>query len=381
MLPDFKSLDDVTRLLKKLGRRVSEAIELLQINKEQMVEAAFHLQITPDSVGAGPRSVSIDTEKAEVIRIKNMNALRSKYGVLRELFQAKIELDAMETKLKVNFSKQKPERAMAEVARMRKTVMDGISEAFAFLQSLAKKHMPRKLDLLCKGIVSSVEKSLLYKKGVVYSYVFEDDGALCFTNYLHLTGLEDESGRVFPELFITLTYRTGQDAATFVGVQHQFTPPSSDLLMKRVKSIKEALNAIATLLELDSFENTLGSLPLDVLLSPKSITKNLFSYASQVASLDVDEHSIVFNMKSTASENIAEIASQLYKELNAIQRRTNARLRMSIQRDAKPKIYFKFVPMKNAPPVSPEDLEFMELRFGVSKAELTKIARIINIGG
>lgn len=382
MLPDFKNLDDVTRLLKKMGRRVSEMLELLQLNKQQMVEAGMRLQITPDGVTTGGSGVSIDTEPAETIRVKNMDALRSKYRVLTELFQSKTELDAMEAKLKVNFAKQNPERALAEINRMRKTVLAGISDGFAFLQTTAKQHMPRKLDLLSKGMVSALEKSLMYTSGTMYSYVFVDDaGDLCFTKYLHLKELEDESGRMFPELFITMSYRTGADAATFVGVQHNFTPPSDDLLMRRVKSIKDALTAVSTMLELDSFDNTIGSLPLDVLLSPKAIQKNLFSYAAQVQSLDVDEHSIVFNLKSTAAEKVAEIASQLYKELNGIQRRTNARLRMAVQRDKKPTIHFKFVPMKNAAPITPDDLEFMKLRFGVSNEELKKISRIINIGG
>lgn len=372
------TLDDVMRSLKKLSQKVSEVLQLHRITQDQMVTAGMHLEIRmDDSPKNSPRVREGDSDK---VNIKNMKALREKYSVLRELFHTKTELESMEASLRVNFAKDVPEKALRELEKLKKDVLRGITEAFSFLRDVASEHTPRKLELLAKGVSSAVEKSILYKKGTLFNYVFEVEGELCFTYYLQLQGVEDENGKVFPELFLTMTQRLGANPGFFVGLQHHFTPPSEDLLMKRVKNIKDALNAFSTLLELDSFENTLGSLPLDILLNPKSIVKDLFSYKDQIRSLDVDEHSITFNLKSTADDKVSEIASQLYKELNAVQRRTNARLRMSVERGKQPKVYFKFVPAKGSPAVRPEDLEFMKLRFGVSDDSLSKITRIINLG-
>jgi len=379
MTDKFKTLDDVMRVLKRLGNEISDILQLHRLTQDQMVKAAITLTIGPVPGGANSPRIK-EGDEAVALNEKSIKALRSKYTVLQELFHKKTELEAMEAKLRVNFSNQLPEKALREIEKLQKTVLAGISEAFQFLSQLADDHMPRKLALLHKGVSAALAKSILYKKGTSYNYVFEVDGDICFAYYIQLRGLEDENGKLFPEIFFTMTQRLGAEPQTYVGIQHHFTPPSEDLLMKRVKSIKEALRAYAAMLELDRFENTLGSLPLDLVLNPKSINKNVFKYGSLVSSLDVDENSITFNLKSTALPKVDEIASQLFKELNAIQRRTNARLRMSVERSKSPRVYFKFVPQKDAPPVLPEDLEFLQLRFGVSQEALGRIAKIINIG-
>lgn len=379
MTDKFKSLDDVMRSLKKIAKEVSEILQLHRITQDQMVSAALTLTIGPVPGGANSPRIK-ESDASTHLNEKAIRALRSKYTVVQELFHKKTELEAMESKLRVNFGNQVPQKALREIERLKKDVLAGISDAFSFLAQLAKDHMPRKLELLHKGVLSALQKSILYKSGTSYHYVFEIDGDICFSYYIHLRGLEDEQGKILPEVFLTMTQRLGAEPQTYVGLQHTFTPPSEDLLMKRVKSIKEALRAYATMLELDHFENTLGSLPLDLLLNPKSITKNAFTYGSLVSSLEVDEHSISFTLKRSASDQIDEIASQLFKELNAIQRRTNARLRMSVDRSQPPRVHFKFVPHRDAPPVSPDDLEFLKLRFGVSTEALGRIAKIINLG-
>lgn len=379
MPSNLKNIDDVMRKLKKLGERVSEVLTLHRTTQTNMVTANMHLEINY-SDPHGRKSPDIKDGDSSKINDKNVKLLRQKYAVVQELFHTKTELEAMESILKVNFKNTTPDKALREIEKLKRDVLAGISEAFAFLQKLSEDHMPRKLALLSKGVMQAVEKSLLYQKGRIYNYVFEVNGELCFAYYIHLNHLEDEDGKVFPEIFLTMTMRMGAEPTTFVGLQHHFTPPSEDLLMKRVKSIKEALHAYATLLELDSFDNTLGSLPLDAVLNPKSIVKNLFSYAGFVNSLDVDEHAITFNLKKAAIDKISEIASQLLKEMGALQRSTNARLRMSVDRGKSPRIYFKFVRQKDGPLVKADDLDFLKMRFGVSDDALGKIAKVINLG-
>jgi len=374
-----KTLEEVMRSLRGMEQRVEEVLQLHRTTQNQMVSAGLMLEIRHDGVSVKD-SPSVGNSVSDSHNIKNIKALRSKYAAVKELFQLKTELEAMESSLKVNFRTEDPGKAIKEITRLKSSVLKGLNEAFTFLRDVAAAHMPRKLELLAKGICSAVEKSIWYKTGSLYQYVFEVNGELCFSYYLHLSSVEDEGGRVFPELFLTMTQRLGANPGFFVGLQHHFSPPSEDILMQKVSDIKSSLRAFSTLLELDSFDNTLGSLPLDVLLNPKSIVKDMFSYAASIKSVEVDEHSITFNLRSAVEEEVSTIASQLFKELNAVQRRTNAKLRMSVERGKQPKVFFKFVTTSGSPPVHPGDLEFLQLRFGVGKESLSKIARIINSG-
>ena len=229
--PTISSLDDVLRSLKKLSTKVSELLKLNKTTREQLqVAASMFLEITDKS--KTKNSPGIDVSKADMVQVKSLDKLRKNYSVLRELFDTKNELDAMEATLRTaKFGKASPERALAEVDKMRKEVLNGISEAFSFISGLAKTHLPAKLDLFSKGVCSSVEKSIIYQEGRVFTYVFEDEGAICFTVYLQLKQAEDEGGQLFPELFLTMTYKTGNSPQMYVGIQHHFSPPSADLLV------------------------------------------------------------------------------------------------------------------------------------------------------
>lgn len=374
------SLDDVFKAIKKISVRVTELINLSRMTRDQMrVVAGVMFEIRDDS--APKQSPEVNTSPASVVRIRSIEKLRKNYSVLRDLFETKNELDAMESKLRTSRHMKDVDRAVSEIQRIRSEVLSGISEAFSFIAELAKSHMPAKMDTFSRAISAAVEKSIIYREAKMYSYIFEADGDLCFTVYLHLIHAEDESGKIFPELFLTMTYRTGATPQMYVGIQHHFTPPSADLLMKKVKSVKDALQSYNHLLELDSFDNTFGSLPLDVLLSPKSIVKDAFSFSDKVRSIEVGENEIIFHTKSNALPVLHEMTAQLYKELNSVQRRSNAKLRMSVRKArSSAEIAFRFVVPSNAPPVDATDLEFLKDRFNVDESSLKKIAQIINIG-
>jgi len=378
------SPEEILRELRKMSTRVKEVLRLHQITRDQLSVVASSMFLEIRDRTQTKDSPSIQVRDADFVRIKSIDKLRKNYVVLRELFETKTELESMQAKLRVGFSRNKSvtaDKAIKEIETLKKDVLAGISEAFSFIGGLAKDHMPEKLRLFVQGICSSVEKSIIYESSTIYSYVFEVEGDICFTTYLHLKNLEDETGKIFPEMFLTMTFRTGNSSGMFVGIQHHFTPPSEDLLMKKVKSIKDALTAYSMLLELDDFSNTVGSLPLNVLLSPKSLVKEMFSYGIHVKSLEVDDHTVTFNLKSSGVAILPEITAQLYRELNSIQRRTNAKLRMS-SRKAKnsASVSFRFVTDKGSPPIDSTDLQFMKDRFNLEDAAILKIVRVINTG-
>jgi len=288
----------------------------------------------------------------------------------------------MELKLKTAFGgSNSAEKALNEIAKLKKDVTTGITDALTFLSGLAKNHLPENLDTLSKGLSSALAKTLLYKEGRTFTYVFEDDGDICFTVYHHLIMVEDDKGRIFPELYLTSTYKTGNSSQMYIGIQHHFTPPSSDLMMKKVKSLKDALVSYNHLMELDDISNTLGNLPVEVLLKPGSVTRDLFSYKNHVKQIETKEHELVFHLRASALDSLDKISASIYKELNGFQRAKNAKLRMSI-RKAKDgaTISFRFVMPANAPPVDASDLDFMKDRFHLDDNTIQKVIRVINIG-
>ena len=378
MKPEI-SLDEVFRSLKKISTRITE---LLQLNREVQKQMTASMMLEIKDSTSPKSSPGIDVNKAQIIQVKSLDKLRKNYGVLNDLFDTKNELEAMEATLRTTkFSTASPDRALSEIAKMKKDVFVGISDAFAFITSLAKKHLPPKLEAFSRGVCSSVEKSLLYQEARVFTYLFEEGGDLYFTVYLQLRNAEDETGRIFPEIFLTMTYRVGADPQMFVGIQHHFKPPSADLLMKKVSSIKEALSAYSHLLELDDFSNTLGSLPIAVLLNPKSIVKDLFSVNEHIRSIEVEEMEISFHTKSSALPVLDHVVAQLFLELNSIQRRKNAKLRRSVRKsNNSATITFRFVMPNNAAPVDATDLDFLKDRFHLNDSSVKKIVRVINVG-
>lgn len=374
------SVEEIQRSLKKISVTVRELLKLqLQTEDQLAVHAAgLFLEIQPPKIKNSP---AVDQSNSDHIKIASMDKLRKNYKVLRELFSTKTELDAMELKLRTAFGDKSPQKAIDEISKLKKDVSEGITNAFSFLSDLAKAHLPSVLDNFSKGLSSALAKSLLYKDGRTFTYAFEDNGDLCFTVYHNLTEVEDDRGRIFPELFLTATYRSGNSPQMYVGIQHHFTPPSSDLMMKKVKSLKDALVSYNHLMELDEISNTLGNLPVEVLLKPGSVVRNMFSYKEHVKSIETNEHEIVFHLRTSALQELDKISAGIFRELNGIQRSKNAKLRMSI-RKAKtgPTISFRFVMPVNAPPIDPSDLEFLKDRFHIDDATLLKVVRVINIG-
>jgi hypothetical protein len=76
-----------------------------------------------------------------------------------------------------------------------------------------------------------------------------------------------------------------------------------------------------------------------------------------------------------------EITSQLFKELNSVRRKSNAKLRMAARKSKNgATVSFRFVSASNAPPVDSNDLGFLKDRFNMSDATLLKVVRMINTG-
>lgn len=378
----FSSIDDVNRAVKKVSERISELLDLQKKTEKQLatVSASFTFEI---DVG-DKKSPSIHLQP-ETFKVTNLKKMRENYAVVQELYETRNALDAMEAKIATSFKgKGSPEKALAELAKLKRQVDEGLGAAFSFLATLAQKHMPEKVANFTKTVAAILERSVVYESASLYSYIFEVEGDIAFSNYIRLVGLEDDKQKHFPEMFICCTYRSGKEPSMWIAIQHAFAPPSDDLLVKKVETPKDAVRALNLLLELDSFENSLGSLPMNVVLKPSSIKHDMFSYAGFIKEVEVDEHEIRFKLRPRARQDgmTDKIVAQLYKEMNSIQKRTNAKLRVSVRKDDKAgdTVQFYFVAQRNAPPVSAEDLSFLKDRFNVNQDTVNKVVKVINQG-
>lgn len=378
----FSSIEDVNRSIKKVADKVAELRDLQKRVEKQLASVSASIML---EINVGDKKSPVIKTDPDVVKVVGMDKMRKNYALVQELYETRNSLEMMEAKLATSFQGKNvsTDRAAGELSKLKRQVDQSLSEAFAFLANLARKHMPEKLASFTKAVSAALERSVVYQSAKLYSYVYELNGDLIFSNYIQLTDLEDDAHRVFPEMFVCCSYRTGNEPAMFLAIQHKFAPPSEDLLVKRVTTPKELLRALNLLLELDNFENSIGSLPPSVVFKPSTIQRDMFSYAGYIRDVEVDDHEISFHLRPSATKEgrVNDIVAQLYKEMNAIQRRTQAKLRVTKRKSDKGEIIkFYFVSQQSSPPVSAEDLSFMKDRFNVNETTLEKVVKVINQG-
>jgi hypothetical protein len=180
--------------------------------------------------------------------------------------------------------------------------------------------------------------------------------------------------------------RTGTTAPGFyLTTMNEFVPPSDQLLMKKVSTVKEAIHAMSVLLRLDNFTSSLGSLPIALLLKERTIgiDRQLFMYQQYIKSIEINEDQVLFVLKPEITEkNQADkIIGQIWKDFQALVRKTNCKMRMAIKKGPKSFLLtFFFVTATDAPLADKEDLDFLKDRFNLSDTTLNNIIRTINQG-
>ena len=374
-------LNDITKLLKSIGEKVADLISQQKRVEQQL--ATVTLEVDLPGLKNSP---TMDKIKPSSIKLASRKELRKNYGILRDLFDTLTTLDATEAKLQTNLTKAKdinPAKVQVELTRLKNQVKAGINSALNFLEGLTEKTHPVALTKLVGVVQSALSKNLSYESISLRSFVFEADEALCYTDYIRIAGLIDESGKYRSELYVVVTCKTGTDAEFYLSVLSTFEPPSEDLLTKRVKTAKEVLLGLALLLNLEKIDNAINMLPISVVMAPSSITKDLFSYEAYIAKIIADEDQVQFVLKPTVREKslVDQISGKIFKEFNALLRKTNARLRMSVSKSKTQfTLKFFFMSSNDSPLVGQEDLSFLADRFNLSDAAIEKIVKVINVG-
>lgn len=377
----FRFLDDALRALEKINKEVDDLLGLQKVYIKQT--AALVLQVNIPTTKNSPK---IPEEKSNNINFVSIEKLRKNYTVVKDLWDTRESLEAMEVKIRQSFASKdgvNVNPAIAEIAKLKKRVELGLSEAFTFLKGLADKNLPEKFATFNRAVFSILERSIAYETATSYSYVFEVDGDICFSTYIQLARVTDDDGTYYPELYVVTTYRTGVNASNFIAILPKFVPPSSRLLMKKVSTIKETVRALNMLLALDNFSSSIGSLPVSLLLKSPTVDKSLFLYQEHILSIRVDEEQIVFTLKPTVTEkSLADkIISQIFIDFQGIVRKTNAKVRMAVKKAKKCFVLtFSFVTQNESPMITEDDLSFLKVRFNIEDHTLKEVVKTINSG-
>lgn len=380
---NFRSVEDAVRAIDKINENVSDLLNLQKQYQKQVATANLVLEVNLPSVKTSP---SVDTHGLDKIKVSSMEKLRKNYAVVQDLWGTRTSLDAMESKIRTSFAGKSIDssKAIAELAKLKKRVDVGLQEAFTFLRDLASKHVPQSFEQFTTAVCKILEKSIAYQKATLYTYLYEVDGDPVFSTYIQLQSVTDEDETYFPNLFVVTSLRTGTTApGLYLSTMQEFVPPNDQLLIKKVKTVKEAIGAMNLLLSLDNFSSSLGSLPITLLLKERSIQRELFLYQQYIKSIEVKEEQIVFILKPEVTEkNQADaIIGQIFKDFQSLVRKTNCKLRMAIKKGPKSfYLTFFFVPATGSSEADASDVEFLKERFNLSDSTMTNIIRTINLG-
>ena len=318
------------------------------------------------------------------IKTEDMDSLRKNYVVVRELMDALTALDTTEAKLRSAFPEEGSAKGpLADIKRLKKTTTDRLTEAYTYIQNLAHGHAPAVFTKFVERMNRVIEKSIVYLNSQSFMYLHEVAGVPVFSHYLMMDDCIDEDGTTFPRIFVVLSAKIVKPMEFYITTMQEFEAPSGNLLVKEVKDEKQAVRVLHSMLMMDSFSNTLGAIPLPLLLKPADIRKTMFSAAQHIDEFEVDDASgnLVFHLKPTVQDDllIATIAGQIETDLKGMIARTNAKMRRA-KKDWGDHWALMFYMNKpnNAPQVLPDDLKYLQERFQLKDEQIKKILTIVN---
>jgi hypothetical protein len=175
----------------------------------------------------------------------------------------------------------------------------------------------------------------------------------------------------------------------YMDILHEFEPPSADLLTSEINPAKmqTVASELSDLLQISHFSNSIKRIPINLLISPDKVSRELFSFGEYVTAVesDSDTQQINFYLKPTVKDKalVDKIQQQLYLDCKSLLVNTKARIRAAITdkeyKGAKSTcISFFILRGKDAPAASVDDLEFLKERFNLSDKAVNQILVNIN---
>lgn len=368
-------LADVDRKADSIEENIDEALQLLRINQKETAKLFFN--VDQKDLKNSP------SLKDAPFKIKtNLKALEKNYRVVLDLTQALDALSTLEGKLKTHITPATRgfDTTQVRIDKLKKATQEGLNDAYAFLNSLAEKHVPSKFKAFVAQLGKVLSGSISYESASALLFVFTiGDGRLCFTQYVELRGLIDEKGKVVHSLFVLASF-TPDTGEFFINTLREFEPPSEGILGKPVKTMNEVMRVLNTMLEIDKFANNIGDLSMDKYLTKVPTAKDFDNGA--VKGVEVDDKGIAFILRPTVRpDQIDGIVSDLYVNMKGLVNRTRAKLKVAVSKEDKHYV-IRFGLNRNTAvgDATEQDLEFLRSRFNLSKQAIDNILREINTG-
>ena len=389
----YRSVTEVTRDLDKINDQVTDSLNLLKTFQKNIEKAAGVGMLTIDVDRPSPKDSPIGKKTVKPQLVKN---LEKNFLVIQYLYEAKASLETLEAKLRASNKALGVDlsEGLTGVAAVRKKVFKGLDDAFTFLRDEAARTMPDQFAAFIDKMRLLVSRSITYEDSVTYSYMFVNGENLCYSSYIQLKDITDDKGSRLPELYIVVSMEVSAKDSNktkhYLDVMYEFEPPSASLLTSSIDPGKMASVAqdLADLLNVTHFANSIQRIPINLLIAPEMVTRDLFSYSKYVQTVDVSSETqqINFWLKPDVTDKVLidDILKQLYLDLKGLATATRGKLRPSVtekknKSGAKCQVVSFFcIRGSDAPAAGPEDIEFLKERFSLSDKAMTEILRTIN---
>lgn len=382
----LRSITDYVRLVRSIGEDVEDLASLFQVHRRAL--AGVSLIVGDEEVDKIQSPLAPSTKTLKLV-VPDLKELEKNYGVVAQLHAKLEELRMIEADVEIRFGRDRDlapsaQKIIKELNVIKNKLVLTLENAYKFLQKVAHARIPNAQVVFLDRLAAAVSKSIQYQSVSSYLYVYPYKDSLAFSSYLHLQDTVDLSGKKFGEMFIVTSFLLSSTAGKwtpYLATLNKFQAPGTFPLGKEVPDIKVAIKVLSALLDLDNFENDFNRLPLNQLIDPASMSKWLFTLSDKVASVEPDEDALTFHFKRdvNSSEKASKLAQQLNVELQVFTRRSNAKLRMKIDRKPKGGWFVSFFFIKPADiPVTTSDLAFLKERFNLTPSAVERICNVIN---
>jgi hypothetical protein len=378
-----RALDDIQQTLDHVNEEI-DALEV-QFKAQMKVMSALMFEINQTETMNSPTPKSLADLN---IKVADLKKLTESYEIIDGMQAMMKTLTATASQLQVMFPGDSgpAKKMLSETLLLQKKVKDRINDAAKFISGLAADKAPKVFDKFTDGIGTLIARCIAYSDVENFLYMFTTKGGqVAFAHYFRLLRAVDENGNDFPELYIVISMLVGTTPTFYMTTLTEMETPSEILFARQVSNLREVARSMHSLLAMDSFQNTIGSTPLPLIIKKEKLTPEMFNSAEHIDRVYVEEElgTLVFRLKPTIKDKDSDLArsivAQLYTDTLKIVSKFNGKMRpRCVERDGRVEVVFWAQRGAEAPAATADDLEALQVRFKLGDVATKKILRILN---
>jgi len=290
--------------------------------------------------------------KIDKIVLKGVRQLTNNFSIIERLSERLELLRSFEAQLEYHFQQdRKRGTALKAIKADIRDIQKAIKQAYAFVNDIAKKNIPKSFQNIIDSIKDTVTEMLWERyensqERLLIDTSSRDDGEVIrFTYYLNLQNLVNDSDYTYKEYWIAVIFEAYGSSET-VDVEYSIDTSLSFQTPNRIRGTKfstsnEAIEIVEDMLAADSFADVLVDTPLA--LKPSDI--KLTSSHNFIRDLDVTDSyiEVKFNSK-VLKRNFKEVFEKVFTELRQAVG-TDVRIRYRTEKEGRLyKVRFVLVP-------------------------------------